>query len=155
MEYLEKSYTDSLENTLYINSTFTNVSFHDILMQHVYFKNCFLDSVTFKNVTAERTSFIQSTLKNTVFNDTNLYSDRFHACNFSSVHFDSMKIGCHVDFDTSYSSRQVFLENFLGQLSVIPGTVITALLLDRVGRVWLMGKDSGNNICTTVPAVIT
>ena len=71
-----------------------------------------------------------------------LYSDRFIGCTKDDVTFSSMKEGCHVDFDTAYSTRQVFLENFVGQLAVIPGTLLTALLLDKVGRVWLMGKYS-------------
>ena len=45
-----------------------------------------------------------------------------------------------MDFDTNYSKRQVFLENFLAQLAVVPGTVITAMLVDKVGRVRLLSK---------------
>ena len=45
-------------------------------------------------------------------------------------------------FDISYSKSQVFLENFLSQLAVVPATLISAVMMDKFGRVTLLGRFS-------------
>lgn len=37
----------------------------------------------------------------------------------------------------------IYLVSFLGSLSVLPGNIISALLMDRVGRLKMIGELSG------------
>lgn len=37
----------------------------------------------------------------------------------------------------------IYLVSFLGSLSVLPGNIISALLMDRIGRLKMIGEWSG------------
>lgn len=37
----------------------------------------------------------------------------------------------------------IYLVSFLGSLSVLPGNIISALLMDRIGRLKMIGELSG------------
>lgn len=134
------TYTGLLDNLYYYNSTFYNVTFKNILMRHVTFDTSVLESCSFVNVTARKSYFENAKLLDCVFNDTNFYKFKFQRTSLENVRFGELKEGCPLDFDTSYSTETVFLENFVGQLAVVPGTLITALLVDKIGRVRMLGK---------------
>ena len=74
------------------------------------------------------------------FNSTNLYQSRFQGTLFKNTTITNLKEGCQVDFDTNYSEGQVFMESFLAQLAVVPGTIISAVLADKIGRRILLCK---------------
>jgi hypothetical protein len=54
--------------------------------------------------------------------------------------FLAMIGGCTLDFDFNFHLNEVFLENLVGQLALIPGTLVSIFLLDKVGRVKMICK---------------
>lgn len=43
-------------------------------------------------------------------------------------------------FDDDYSAYWVYFVNFLGTLAVLPGNIVSALLMDKIGRLSMLGK---------------
>lgn len=46
-------------------------------------------------------------------------------------------------FDDDYSAYWVYFINFLGTLAVLPGNIVSALLMDKIGRLSMLGKSGG------------
>uniref|UniRef100_A0A671TQE0 Synaptic vesicle glycoprotein 2Ca n=1 Tax=Sparus aurata TaxID=8175 RepID=A0A671TQE0_SPAAU len=53
--------------------------------------------------------------------------------------FNHNKIGCQMTFDDDYSAYWVYFINFLGTLAVLPGNIVSALLMDKIGRLSMLG----------------
>ena len=133
--------TGVLDNVYYDNVRFTNVNFTQLQLRHVTFDMCEFTQCIFQNVSSKKSVFFESSVSQTTFNDTDFYGYKFKGTEFEvGTMFNNTREGCQVDFDISYSSRQVFLENFLSQLVVIPAALISALIIDKVGRVRLLGE---------------
>lgn len=49
------------------------------------------------------------------------------------------KEGCHLDFEED-NDFLIYLVSFLGSLSVLPGNIISALLMDKIGRIKMIGE---------------
>lgn len=58
----------------------------------------------------------------------------------SSFHHN--KTGCQMTFDDDYSAYWVYFVNFLGTLAVLPGNIVSALLMDKIGRLSMLGMPS-------------
>lgn len=56
--------------------------------------------------------------------------------------FHQNKTGCQMTFDDDYSAYWVYFVNFLGTLAVLPGNIVSALLMDKIGRLSMLGKDA-------------
>ena len=67
-----------------------------------------------------------------------MYEYRFENCSMTTNTFKALVPGCSLDFDYNIHYQDVFQENLIGQLTLIPGTLATAFLLDYVGRVRIM-----------------
>ena len=129
-----------LDNIYFTNTTFFNVNFTDMDLLHVTFKDCILSGCHFINVTARQSYFIQSTVYSSVFNDTNFFPSRFKDTLLENTTVVNPKPGCKLDFEISYNQRHVFLESFVGQLATVPTALVAAVMLDKVGRVKVLGK---------------
>lgn len=44
-------------------------------------------------------------------------------------------------FDDDYSAYWVYFINFLGTLAVLPGNIVSALLMDKIGRLSMLGRN--------------
>lgn len=55
--------------------------------------------------------------------------------------FTHNKTGCQMTFDDDYSAYWVYFINFLGTLAVLPGNIVSALLMDKIGRLSMLGKS--------------
>lgn len=44
-------------------------------------------------------------------------------------------------FDDDYSAYWVYFVNFLGTLAVLPGNIVSALLMDKIGRLSMLGRS--------------
>lgn len=53
--------------------------------------------------------------------------------------FHHNKTGCQMTFDDDYSAYWVYFVNFLGTLAVLPGNIVSALLMDKIGRLTMLG----------------
>uniref|UniRef100_UPI00358F68DA synaptic vesicle glycoprotein 2C-like n=1 Tax=Myxine glutinosa TaxID=7769 RepID=UPI00358F68DA len=68
-----------------------------------------------------------------------LYDYKFNSCLFLNTTFEHSKKGCHIDFSNDYSAYWVYFVTFLGTLAVLPGNIVSALLMDRIGRLNMLG----------------
>lgn len=68
----------------------------------------------------------------------------------SSFHHN--KTGCQMTFDDDYSAYWVYFVNFLGTLAVLPGNIVSALLMDKIGRLSMLGRS---RICSDFCAKMT
>jgi VNT family MFS transporter (synaptic vesicle glycoprotein 2) len=69
----------------------------------------------------------------------------------SSFHHN--KTGCQMTFDDDYSAYWVYFINFLGTLAVLPGNIVSALLMDKIGRLSMLGTyiDSLHSLFLGLP----
>lgn len=80
-----------------------------------------------------------------------LYEHKFINCRFINSTFLEQKEGCHLDFEQD-NDFLIYLVSFLGSLSVLPGNIISALLMDRIGRLKMIGELSGTaHLCSRGP----
>ncbi|KAJ0057588.1 hypothetical protein NL108_009373, partial [Boleophthalmus pectinirostris] len=103
----------------FIDSSFLNCYFEDVSTVGSYFKNC---------------TFVDSFFYNTDIDDSKLIKSQVIS---SSFHHN--KTGCQVTFDDDYSAYWVYFVNFLGTLAVLPGNIVSALLMDKIGRLSMLG----------------
>ena len=47
---------------------------------------------------------------------------------------------CPLEFDYNIHLGEVFLEQIVGEVALIPGLILAAIFMDRFGRVRLIGK---------------
>lgn len=53
--------------------------------------------------------------------------------------FEHNKHGCHLD-TAKENDVLIYLVSFLGSLAVLPGNIISALYMEKIGRVKIIGK---------------
>lgn len=52
------------------------------------------------------------------------------------------KEGCQLDVTgTGEGAYMVYFVSFLGTLAVLPGNIVSALLMDKIGRLRMLGKE--------------
>lgn len=64
---------------------------------------------------------------------------KFIDSKFVNCSFDRNNTGCQIAFDDDYSAYWIYFVNFLGTLAVLPGNIVSALLMDRIGRLTMLG----------------
>ncbi|KAG7255078.1 hypothetical protein CRUP_007639 [Coryphaenoides rupestris] len=107
-----------------------------VVHRHEFKSVVFVDS-TFINCYFEDVSTAPSSdsfFYNTDIDDVKLTNSRMIS---SSFHHN--KTGCQVSFDDDYSAYWVYFVNFLGTLAVLPGNIVSALLMDKIGRLSMLG----------------
>lgn len=65
---------------------------------------------------------------------------RFPDCEMDNITFHGLAPGCQLDFDYNIHYKEIFQENLIGQLTMIPGTLAASLFMDKLGRVKVMSK---------------
>lgn len=76
-----------------------------------------------------------------LFPSPDFYKYKFIDCRMNAT-FTDLKQGCQLDFERN-NDFLIYLVSFLGSLSVLPGNIISALLMDKVGRIKMIGKPFG------------
>lgn len=135
------TYTGRLDNVKFLNVTMRNVTFKDIELRHVTFQSCHMTVCYFLNVSSAQTMFLDSFLDQSFFNNTNFYPEDFIRTEMVDTDINNTWSGCHVDIDVTISNRKLFLESFLTQLALIPTTLFSVYLIDKIGRRRLLGKS--------------
>lgn len=51
------------------------------------------------------------------------------------------KEGCQLDFSDDNNAYMIYFVSFLGTLAVLPGNIVSALLMDKIGRLRMLGKE--------------
>lgn len=50
------------------------------------------------------------------------------------------KEGCLLDFSDENNAYMIYFVSFLGTLAVLPGNIVSALLMDKIGRLRMLGE---------------
>jgi len=140
VSYSDMQFNQSIENMIYVNGRFTNVRFQNLILNHVVFDSCYFEQVSFIKIKSSRSLFRNSTILQSTFVDTDFFPYRFEGCHMEDTTFDSMDAFCPLDFDYNIHLGEVFLEQLIGEVSLIPGLILAALLMDRFGRARLISN---------------
>ncbi|XP_077173776.1 synaptic vesicle glycoprotein 2B [Paroedura picta] len=128
----------TLENQVHKNGTYFNDKFMKMKFKDVTFEDSLFEECYFEDVTSSETFFKECTFISTIFYNTDLYEHKFIDCKFENTTFLEPKEGCHLDFEQD-NDFLIYLVSFLGSLSVLPGNIISALLMDKIGRIKMIG----------------
>ncbi|KFP08275.1 synaptic vesicle glycoprotein 2C isoform X1 [Calypte anna] len=121
-------------NGQYINDRFLMMKFKSVTFEDSLFKNCM-----FEDITSLNTYFRNCTFVNTTFYNTDLERYKFIDSELINCTFFHIRTGCQISFDDDYSAYWIYFVNFLGTLAVLPGNIVSALLMDRIGRLTMLG----------------
>ncbi|NWY53105.1 SV2B protein, partial [Chionis minor] len=128
----------TLENQIHRNGEYRNDKFIGMKFKEVRFEDSLFEECYFEDVTSSETFFENCTIISTVFYNTDLYKHKFINCRLINSTFLKEKEGCHLDFEED-NDFLIYLVSFLGSLSVLPGNIISALLMDKIGRIKMIG----------------
>lgn len=67
-----------------------------------------------------------------------LWEEKFIDCKMENTTFKHSKHGCHLD-TVEENDFLIYLVSFLGSLAVLPGNIISALFMEKIGRVKIIG----------------
>ncbi|KAJ8868598.1 hypothetical protein PR048_030136 [Dryococelus australis] len=137
--YNGTSFNTSIENTHWVNSSFVDCRFHHLILSHITFTNCTLEETEFANIKSSRTYFLNSVIKDCRFVDTDLSDQHFQNCQMINNTVLSLAVGCPLDFDYNIHLEEVFQENLVGQLAILPAAFISAFIIEKMGRVKMIG----------------
>ncbi|XP_069840996.1 synaptic vesicle glycoprotein 2B isoform X1 [Dendropsophus ebraccatus] len=124
----------TLENQIHIDGTYYNDKFYKMKFKYVTFEDCVFDECYFEDVISTGTIFKNCTIKYSYFHNTDLHEHRFIDCTLINNTFSNHKEDCDIDFEED-NDFLIYLVSFLGSLSVLPGNIISALLMDKIGRI--------------------
>uniref|UniRef100_A0A4W5QD35 Synaptic vesicle glycoprotein 2Bb n=1 Tax=Hucho hucho TaxID=62062 RepID=A0A4W5QD35_9TELE len=128
----------SLENQIHREGEYINDKFINIQMKSVKFEDSLFEDCYFEDIESTDTMFENCTIRSTVFYNTDLYEERFIDCRLENTTFLHNKKGCHLDIDEE-NDVLIYLVSFLGSLAVLPGNIISALFMEKIGRVKIIG----------------
>nr|XP_006824205.1 PREDICTED: synaptic vesicle glycoprotein 2C-like [Saccoglossus kowalevskii] len=131
--FADMAFTDDITNRMFYNVTFQNVTFENLHMENANFHGSEFIDVVFQDVTSAGTYFYNCDFHSTIFNSTNFYDNRFINATMNQTLFMNTRGGCELDFSLSYNASRVYLEILIAMLGGIPGVVISALLMDKIG----------------------
>ncbi|TKS78825.1 Synaptic vesicle glycoprotein 2C [Collichthys lucidus] len=123
------------KNGLFINDRFINMKLKSVTFIDSTFRNCQFDDVTSVGSFFRNCTFIDAFFFNTDIDESKLL-DGTEVVNSTFTH---NKTGCQMTFDDDYSAYWVYFINFLGTLAVLPGNIVSALLMDKIGRLSMLG----------------
>ncbi|XP_060796450.1 synaptic vesicle glycoprotein 2Ba [Neoarius graeffei] len=120
----------------YINDRFIGMEMRNVRFEDSLFENCFFEDILSTDIL-----FVNCTIVNTFFYNTDLwYDSKFIDCNFTNTTFVHPKVGCHLNFQEE-NDILIYLVSFLGSLSVLPGNIIAGFLMDKIGRIKIIGSS--------------
>ncbi|XP_040915177.1 LOW QUALITY PROTEIN: synaptic vesicle glycoprotein 2C-like [Toxotes jaculatrix] len=121
-------------NSVFLNDRFIRMKFKAVTFIDSSFLNCYFEDVSSVGSVFKNCTFVDSFFYNTDINDAKLTNSRVIN---SSFHHN--KTGCQMTFEDDYSAYWVYFVNFLGTLAVLPGNIVSALLMDKIGRLSMLG----------------
>ncbi|XP_005795862.1 synaptic vesicle glycoprotein 2B-like [Xiphophorus maculatus] len=127
-----------LKNQIHREGEYKRDTFIGIEMKSVTFKDSLFDNCTFEDIRSTNTVFENCTILSTVFYNTDLWEEKFIDCRMENTTFEHNKHGCHLD-SVEENDVLIYLVSFLGSLAVLPGNIISALFVEKIGRVKIIG----------------
>ncbi|XP_041083004.1 synaptic vesicle glycoprotein 2B-like [Polyodon spathula] len=138
----------TLENQIHKEGKYFNDKFYKIDLKSVTFEDSLFEECYFEDIRSTDTVFKNCTIVSTVFYNTDLYKHKFIKCKFENSTFLQQKEGCHLDFNEE-NDILIYLVSFLGSLAVLPGNIISALFMDKIGRIKMIGGSMLiSSVCT-------
>ncbi|XP_070763352.1 synaptic vesicle glycoprotein 2B-like isoform X2 [Enoplosus armatus] len=128
----------SLKNQIHVEGEYIHDKFISIEMKSVTFKDSLFEDCRFEDIKFTDTVFENCTFRSTVFYNTDLWEETFVDCKMENTTFKHNKHGCHLDADEE-NDILIYLVSFLGSLAVLPGNIISALFMEKIGRVKIIG----------------
>ncbi|KTG31321.1 hypothetical protein cypCar_00016826, partial [Cyprinus carpio] len=129
----------TLENQIHKNGVFINDRFIGMKFKSVTFIDSTFQSCYFEDVSSIGSFFKNCTIIEAFFYNTDIDDSKFIGSSVINATFAHNKTGCQMTFDDDYSAYWVYFINFLGTLAVLPGNIVSALLMDKVGRLSMLG----------------
>ncbi|XP_071256428.1 synaptic vesicle glycoprotein 2B-like [Salvelinus alpinus] len=129
----------SLVNQIHKEGEYVHDKFMDIEIKSVKFEDSLFENCYFEDVRSTNTYFENCTIKNTVFYNTDLWEDsKFIDCRMENATFLHPKKGCHLNFQEE-NDIVIYMVSFLGSLATLPGNILSALFMDKIGRIKIIG----------------
>uniref|UniRef100_A0A8C1Y0C2 Synaptic vesicle glycoprotein 2C n=1 Tax=Cyprinus carpio TaxID=7962 RepID=A0A8C1Y0C2_CYPCA len=129
----------TLENQIHKNGVFINDRFIGMKFKSVTFIDSIFQSCYFEDISSIGSFFKNCTIIEAFFYNTDIDDSKFIGSSVINSSFAHNKTGCQMTFDDDYSAYWVYFINFLGTLAVLPGNIVSALLMDKVGRLSMLG----------------
>uniref|UniRef100_A0A3B3YNQ6 Synaptic vesicle glycoprotein 2A n=1 Tax=Poecilia mexicana TaxID=48701 RepID=A0A3B3YNQ6_9TELE len=133
----------TLENQVHRDGYYFNDKFLSLKMKSMVFEDSVFEECYFEDVTSTHTFFRNCTFIASLFYNTDLFKYRFINCKLINSTFLHNKEGCMLDFSDDFNNAyMIYFVNFLGTLAVLPGNIVSALLMDKIGRLRMLAGSS-------------
>uniref|UniRef100_A0A8D3A1K9 Synaptic vesicle glycoprotein 2A n=1 Tax=Scophthalmus maximus TaxID=52904 RepID=A0A8D3A1K9_SCOMX len=141
MEHVTFNFT--LENQVHRQGYFFNDKFLNMKMKSMVFEDSVFEECYFEDITSTHSVFRNCTFIASLFYNTDLFKYRFVDCKLVNSTFLHNKEGCMLDFSDDFNNAyMIYFVNFLGTLAVLPGNIVSALLMDKIGRLRMLAGSS-------------
>ncbi|KFO96679.1 Synaptic vesicle glycoprotein 2A, partial [Calypte anna] len=132
----------TLENQIHRGGEYFNDKFIGLKMKSVIFEDSLFEECYFEDVTSSNTFFKNCTFISTMFYNTDLFEYKFLNSRMVNSSFLHNKEGCQLDFSDDNNAYMIYFVSFLGTLAVLPGNIVSALLMDKIGRLRMLAGSS-------------
>uniref|UniRef100_A0AAY5KQA7 Synaptic vesicle glycoprotein 2A n=1 Tax=Esox lucius TaxID=8010 RepID=A0AAY5KQA7_ESOLU len=133
----------TLENQVHRNGEYFNNKFMNLKMKSMVFEDSLFDECYFEDITSSNTFFKNCTFIATLFYNTDLFKYRLINSKLINSTFLHNKEGCMLsDFSDENNAYMIYFVSFLGTLAVLPGNIVSALLMDKIGRLRMLAGSS-------------
>ncbi|XP_029959464.1 synaptic vesicle glycoprotein 2A [Salarias fasciatus] len=133
----------TLENQVHKQGEYFNDKFMNLKMRSMVFEDSLFEECRFEDITSSSTFFKNCTFIATLFYNTDLFKDRLVNSRLINSTFLHNKEGCLLsDVSDENNAYMVYFVSFLGTLAVLPGNIVSALLMDKIGRLRMLAGSS-------------
>uniref|UniRef100_A0A7N6AKF5 Synaptic vesicle glycoprotein 2A n=1 Tax=Anabas testudineus TaxID=64144 RepID=A0A7N6AKF5_ANATE len=133
----------TLENQVHRQGHYFNDKFLNLKMKSMVFEDSVFEECYFEDITSTHTFFRNCTFIASLFYNTDLFKYRFVNCKLVNSTFLHNKEGCMLDFSDDFNNAyMIYFVSFLGTLAVLPGNIVSALLMDKIGRLRMLAGSS-------------
>ncbi|KAG1943882.1 synaptic vesicle glycoprotein 2A [Pimephales promelas] len=132
----------TLENQIHRNGEYFNNKFLNLKMKSMVFEDSMFEECYFEDITSSNTFFRNCTFISTLFYNTDLFKYRLINSKLINSTFLHNKEGCMLDFSDENNAYMIYFVSFLGTLAVLPGNIVSALLMDKIGRLRMLAGSS-------------
>uniref|UniRef100_A0A8C3AGX9 Synaptic vesicle glycoprotein 2A n=1 Tax=Cyclopterus lumpus TaxID=8103 RepID=A0A8C3AGX9_CYCLU len=133
----------TLENQVHRQGEYFNDKFMNLKMRSMVFEDSLFEECYFEDITSSNTFFKNCTFIATLFYNTDLFKYRLVNCKLFNSTFLHNKEGCLLsDVSDENNAYMVYFVSFLGTLAVLPGNIVSALLMDKIGRLRMLAGSS-------------
>ncbi|XP_077382186.1 synaptic vesicle glycoprotein 2A [Festucalex cinctus] len=133
----------TLENQVHRQGEYFNDKFVNLKMRSMVFEDSLFEECYFEDITSSNTFFKNCTFIATLFYNTDLFKYRLVNSRLINSTFLHNKEGCLLsDVSDENNAYMVYFVSFLGTLAVLPGNIVSALLMDKIGRLRMLAGSS-------------